>query len=128
MKIMHLAAASAAMLLAAGAVSAQEAGPSAEPVPAPEAATPPIDSGGVSGGGTAAGSASSSVTDPPPPAMEPSAVAPSAQGQGTDVASTAPMMSPTVLTNGPVPDTKENRDRFGQPNSNAGKRSAAKGN
>jgi hypothetical protein len=115
MKIMHLAAASAAMLLAAGAVSAQEAGPSAEPVPAPEAATPPIDSGGVSGGGTAAGS-------------EPSAVAPSAQGQGTDVASTAPMMSPTVLTNGPVPDTKENRDRFGQPNSNAGKRSAAKGN
>jgi hypothetical protein len=34
----------------------------------------------------------------------------------------------TVTTNGPIPDTKENRQRFGQPMSNAGKRSAPRGN
>lgn len=33
-----------------------------------------------------------------------------------------------VVTNGPVPDTEENRARFGEPMSNAGKRTAAAGN
>jgi hypothetical protein len=33
-----------------------------------------------------------------------------------------------TVTNGPVPDTAENRAKYGQPMSNAGKRSAAAGN
>lgn len=44
----------------------------------------------------------------------------------------APAMSPEVntslVTNGPVPDTPENRDRFGGPNSNAGRQTAPRGN
>ena len=38
----------------------------------------------------------------------------------------APSQSP--VTNGPVPDTAENRAKYGQPMSHAGKRTAAKGN
>jgi hypothetical protein len=34
----------------------------------------------------------------------------------------------TLVTNGPVADTPENRARYGPPNSRAGKRTAAKGN
>lgn len=34
----------------------------------------------------------------------------------------------TTLTNGPVPDTRENREKFGGPNSAAGRRTAPKGN
>lgn len=33
-----------------------------------------------------------------------------------------------LVTNGPVPDTAENRAKYGQPLSNAGKRTAAAGN
>jgi hypothetical protein len=33
-----------------------------------------------------------------------------------------------TVTNGPVPDTPANRARFGQPMSNAGKRTAPAGN
>jgi hypothetical protein len=35
---------------------------------------------------------------------------------------------PNVVTNGPVPDTRENRAKYGRPLSNAGKRSAPAGN
>jgi hypothetical protein len=34
----------------------------------------------------------------------------------------------TMVTNGPVPDTAENRAKYGQPMSRAGKRTAARGN
>ena len=34
----------------------------------------------------------------------------------------------TMVTNGPVADTPENRSKYGQPMSQAGKRTAAKGN
>jgi hypothetical protein len=33
-----------------------------------------------------------------------------------------------TITNGPVPDTPENRRRYGGPNSNAGKRTTPAGN
>jgi hypothetical protein len=42
-------------------------------------------------------------------------------GQGASVTA-------TTTTNGPIPDTPENRQKYGQPLSHAGKRSAAKGN
>jgi hypothetical protein len=54
--------------------------------------------------------------------------APSAMGQGSDVSATMATVTPTTLSNQPIPDTRENRAKYGQPNSNAGKRSAAKGN
>ncbi len=37
-------------------------------------------------------------------------------------------LTSTLVTNGPVADTPENRARYGQPDSRAGKRTAAKGN
>ena len=37
-------------------------------------------------------------------------------------------LTTTLVTNGPVADTPENRARYGQPDSRAGKRTAAKGN
>lgn len=46
---------------------------------------------------------------------------------GTDVAARMGVAI-EVITNGPVPDTAENRARFGQPMSNAGKRTAPAGN
>jgi hypothetical protein len=42
--------------------------------------------------------------------------------------STGATLTVTTFTNGPVPDTQENRARYGQPMSNAGKRTPAKGN
>ncbi|MDP3659587.1 hypothetical protein [Phenylobacterium sp.] len=41
---------------------------------------------------------------------------------------TSASVTTTTVTNGPVPDTAENRAKYGKPMSNAGKRSAAKGN
>jgi hypothetical protein len=43
-------------------------------------------------------------------------------------AGTAASFTTQMVTNGPVPDTAENRAKYGQPLSNAGKRTAARGN
>lgn len=40
----------------------------------------------------------------------------------------AASVTTTTVTNGPVPDTAENRAKYGQPLSRAGKRTAARGN
>jgi hypothetical protein len=42
--------------------------------------------------------------------------------------STGATATVTTLTNGPVPDTAENRAKYGGPMSHAGKRTAPKGN
>jgi len=66
----------------------------------------------------------------PAPAAAPAAstgVAASTSVTTADPASGA-TVTVTTLTNGPVPDTKENRAKYGQPMSNAGKRTPAKGN
>lgn len=49
----------------------------------------------------------------------------------TEMYSTAPMtpeVRTSLITNGPVPDTPENRARFGGPDSNGGRRTAPAGN
>lgn len=48
----------------------------------------------------------------------------------TDASATAPAVTytSTMVTNGPVPDTAENRAKYGQPLSRAGKMTAARGN
>lgn len=91
-----------------------------------------------------------SLTNPaaPPPAInDPSAmsanpaITPSATTTATDAAGAVPMSSQpsdlqanmkvgdtNVVSNGPVADTAENRAKYGKPDSNAGKRTAPKGN
>lgn len=67
-------------------------------------------------------------TAPSDPASHPAAPqvrAPSADTMGSNVS--ASVVQPRVLTNGPVPDTRENRQKYGQPMSGAGRRSAAAG-
>lgn len=73
------------------------------------------------------------------PAASPSAIAAPAAGVSASgvvpVSSESPVAQaslkagdPNVVSNGPVADTPENRAKYGKPMSNAGKRSAAKGN
>jgi hypothetical protein len=58
--------------------------------------------------------------------MEPASAMP-ATTAGANVAATESTRV-QVVTNGPVPDTAENRAKYGGPQSRAGKRTAAKGN
>lgn len=58
-------------------------------------------------------------------------VAPSAESYSSSASATvpaAPSYTMTTVTNGPVPDTAENRARFGGPMSNGGRRTAPAGN
>ena len=121
MKPTHLAIAAAAITFAAGAAYAQQAQPA--PAPTPGSVTgdwngahaPPDDKQYQDKVTVPLGSA-------PPPAAESSAV-PTSATTSTDV--TAPASAPaatsyaqsasftaTTLTNGPIPDTPENRKKF----------------
>ena len=73
------------------------------------------------------------------PAASPSAMAAPAAGvsasgvvpvssQSPDAQASLKAGDPNVVSNGPVADTPENRAKYGKPMSNAGKRSAPKGN
>jgi UrcA family protein len=58
-------------------------------------------------------------------------VAPSAESYTANVSATvpaAPTYTMRTVTNGPVPDTPENRARFGGPNSNGGRKTVPAGN
>lgn len=63
--------------------------------------------------------------------VEPAPMEPMADTSTSQMYS-APAMSPevntTLVTNGPVPDTPENRARFGGPQSNGGRNTAPRGN
>jgi hypothetical protein len=124
MTIKHLAIAASALTLLAGAAHAQQVNKPMvpDPAPAPTSATNPVapaDPAAATGGAAAAGTTMA-------PAMDgmaaPSATAPGASSDASAVVST------TTVTNGPVADTPENRAKYGQPLSRAGKRTAAKGN
>lgn len=71
----------------------------------------------------AAPPAQSAAVNPPVPSTGDATVA-------ADASTTAPAATytTTMVTNGPVPDTAENRAKYGQPLSRAGKRTAARGN
>lgn len=115
------AAAMSVMACAAHAQTATDTQAQPTPAPAPnmtgpdQPGMPAHDAQGdaVSGG---------AVVNPP---MDPAMGAPSAMGAGTDVAAT---MTTTTVTNGPIADTPENRAKYGQPLSRAGKASKARGN
>lgn len=55
----------------------------------------------------------------------PTPVAPAAESQGAPAAATEPSRP---MTMNPIPDTRENREAFGGPNSAAGRRTTPKGN
>lgn len=145
MKLTHLVTATAAVALLGGAVYAQQPQPQKGPTPGsvtgdwngahsppddkqyqekvrvPVGETPPADT-------TAA---APPAEEPAPPAADTS----SSTTTSTDVTapaatSTASNVSVTTMTvtNGPVPDTPENRAKYGAPLSRAGKMTAARGN
>ena len=117
MTIKHLAIAASALTLLAGAAHAQQVNKPMvpDPAPAPTSATNP----GSLTDPNVATSGAATVTDP---AAAPSATSPATSSDASAVVST------TTVTNGPVADTPENRAKYGQPMSRAGKRTAAKGN
>ncbi len=103
------AAAIAAATALAGAASAQDQ--SSAPAPAQPAAAPaPADT-------TAPAAAPSDASAPA-----------SSTGYNVGAPQTDPSTGAQIVTNGPVPDTKANRERFGSPDSHAGKRTSAAGN
>jgi len=90
---------------------------------------PGDSSGAATGSMSGAAPASTDAATPPATGDQTSVgamAAPSATGAGADVSAT--VVQPRMVANAPIPDTKENRAKFGQPMSNAGKRSDAKGN
>ena len=139
MKLIHLATATAAVALLGGAAYAQQPqpqkGPTAgsvtgdwngahaptddkqyqEKVTVPVGATPPAAEAAPPADTTATASAdiSTDVTAP----------APATTGAAANASFTT-----TLVTNGPVPDTPENRAKYGAPLSRAGKMTAARGN
>jgi hypothetical protein len=139
MKLSYLATAAAAVTLLGGAAYAQQPQPPAAPTPGsvtgdwngahapsddkqyqdkvtvPLGSAPADQSSASTGSATVSSSTSTDVTAP--------ASAPAATSYAQGASFTA-----TTLTNGPVPDTPQNRKKYGQPLSNAGKRTAARGN
>lgn len=111
-------------LLTVAAVSALIAGPAfAGPDPAhiPDpAVSEPMHAPAATQSGTPA---STTVVDPAAPAviLQDSPTPP-------ESAWTLKAGDPNVVTNGPVPDTRENRARYGQPISNGGRRTTPAGN
>jgi hypothetical protein len=111
--LLRLAAASAAAVLLTGAASAQPADSSATPAPAPSAGS-----------------------DSATPAPAPSASADTTGYNARSTSSTVPAADlgaakagdPGIVSNGPVPDTPENRAKYGKPDSHAGKRTQPAGN
>lgn len=114
-------------LLTAAAASALLAGPALagpEPAYTPDPADQPMSEPMTAPAATQSGApASTTVIDPAAPAviLLDSPTPP-------ETAWTLKAGDPNVVTNGPVPDTAENRALYGQPMSRAGKRTAPRGN
>ena len=114
LKISAAAAALVAATAIAGAASAQSQSGFAG-----DSATPP---GAVQTDPNAAPAATSNG------ASASAAVASDSTGYNVGTPQTDPNTGAQIVTNGPVPDTRANRTRFGSPDSHAGKRTAAAGN
>ncbi|MDG2522460.1 hypothetical protein P7B02_12980 [Caulobacter segnis] len=127
MKIVQLMTAAAATALLAGAAHAQGMDSSQPVNPTPNTATSTTD-------GAVRQSGMTNTMDPAMAAPASTTMAPT--GTRTDVVSTSsPEQQATlkagdanVVSNGPVADTPENRAKYGQPMSRAGKRTDPAGN
>ena len=124
MKLIHLATASAAIVLLGGAAYAQTgATPDPDNAPvtqgvAPSDTAPPP----ASAAGPDTATPSATVAAPPPVNSGPSAPA------ATQYAQQTASFSNLTVTNGPVPDTPQNRAKFGGPDSKAGRMTEPTGN
>ncbi|WP_068878567.1 MULTISPECIES: hypothetical protein [unclassified Phenylobacterium] len=143
MKIALFATATAAVALLGGAAFAQDQNMPKPPTPgsvtgdwngahAPsddkqytEKVTVPV--GSTASTGIAAPPVDTGVTASAPPADATASAATTTAPAAGSYAQSASVTTSTV-TNGPVPDTAENRAKYGQPLSRAGKRTAARGN
>lgn len=122
--------------LLSGAAMAQEADPSQSTIPPTnDPTTFTDDECGKHQGPRPCGAQVQTVPIPAEPMPADTYVAPEPAPMADTTTSTmyqAPAMSPevntTLVTNGPVPDTPENRARFGGPNSNGGRQTAPRGN
>jgi hypothetical protein len=106
MRLITTITAAAALALAAGAAYAQSTG-SGDMTQAngqPQAAQPATEAG------------------------QPAAASSSMSTAGLPPIDTAKAGDPNVITNGPIPDTPENRAKYGQPMSNAGRHTKPAGN
>ncbi len=106
-------------VLTATALSTLLAGPAfAQTPPAPQPPAEPMPP------------MSAPMATPMPPMADPSAPAVILQSSPTppERAWTLKAGDPHVVTNGPVPDTAENRAKYGQPMSNGGQRTKPVGN
>ena len=139
MKLTHLVTATAAVALLGGAASAQQPQPPKAPTPGSVtgdwngAHAPPDDKQyretvKVPLGSTPADAPP--ATEAAPPAETAAAATPSTDVTAPAATSAAGNVSVTTMTvtNGPIPDTAENRAKYGQPLSRAGKQTAARGN
>jgi len=141
MKITHLLIAAAGSALLAGSAMAQD---QAAPAPmAPDQATPPASDQPVNPTpNTGAAPSPDQSTMAAPADQSTTGAAPAGQynynatATATQPASSTTLGDPammkagdaSVVSNGPVPDTPENRAKYGKPMSNAGKKSSPAGN
>ena len=143
MKLTHLATATAAVALLGGAAYAQQPQPQKGPTPGSvtgdwNGAHAPSDDKQYQEKVTVPVGAPPAATSEPLPEAAPADASASATTSTTASADvTTPAATSTsadasfttmTVTNGPVPDTAENRAKYGQPLSRAGKRTAARGN
>ena len=121
------ATALAALLLAPVAAWAQD-----QAQPAPSTASAPQPATAVNPAAPAASGAASSVAATTPDAAAPpgSTANPIPESSPTPAAQAGALTAsdPTVVSNGPVPDTKANRARYGKPLSAAGRATDPSGN
>jgi sulfite reductase alpha subunit-like flavoprotein len=144
MKLTYLATATAAVALLGGAAYAQQPQPEKGPTPGSvtgdwNGAHSPTDDKQYQEKVTVpVGSATTTSSDVAAPASDADASASTSTvgaTASTDVTASSAAASGAnasftnmTVTNGPVPDTRENRAKYGQPMSRAGKMTAARGN
>jgi hypothetical protein len=113
LKISVAAAALVAASALAGAASAQDQAAPADQAAPPAAVQP--DASAPAGAPVNAAPATTSSSS-------------SSSGYNVGTPTTDPNTGAQIVTNGPVPDTRANRARFGQPDSHAGRMTKAAGN
>ena len=114
------------MLAAAGALAALAF--AAQPAAAQTAASAQDQSTQAQPAQQAASPASATIGDPAAGPGSPANPIPQSSPTPVDQAAQLKAGDSSVVSNGPVPDTRANRAKYGQPMSNAGKRTRPAGN